>query len=107
MLNLNKCRCVQCVTAGCHWFSSEKRCDWTNRPEAQLHGQVGKCLIFLIKYKKLNYTFHTFNGKVIYVCALYLLILLLIFTDIGLANMEFESSLFSPLFRVYVKMSTK
>ncbi|XP_073724099.1 plexin-C1 [Misgurnus anguillicaudatus] len=32
-------QCVQCVSAGCHWLSSVKRCDWTHGPETQLHIQ--------------------------------------------------------------------
>nr|XP_055046399.1 plexin-C1-like [Misgurnus anguillicaudatus] len=32
-------QCVQCVSAGCHWSSSVKRCDWTHGPEPQLHIQ--------------------------------------------------------------------
>ncbi|XP_073724091.1 plexin-C1 [Misgurnus anguillicaudatus] len=32
-------QCVQCVSAGCLWSSSVKRCDWTHGPEPQLHIQ--------------------------------------------------------------------
>ncbi|XP_057179717.1 plexin-C1-like [Triplophysa rosa] len=38
--NASYTQCVQCVTAGCHWSSSSKRCDWTHGPEAQLDVQV-------------------------------------------------------------------
>ncbi|XP_073724086.1 plexin-C1-like [Misgurnus anguillicaudatus] len=32
-------QCVQCISAGCHWSSSVKRCDWTQEPEPQLQIQ--------------------------------------------------------------------
>ncbi|XP_026065501.1 plexin-C1-like isoform X2 [Carassius auratus] len=32
-------QCVQCVSSGCHWSSSSKRCDWTHGSGLQLHTQ--------------------------------------------------------------------
>ncbi|KAA0721035.1 Plexin-C1 Virus-encoded semaphorin protein receptor [Triplophysa tibetana] len=37
--NASYTQCVQCITVGCHWSSSEKRCDWLRGPEAQFHVQ--------------------------------------------------------------------
>lgn len=48
IIKLNKCRCVQCITVGCHWSSSEKRCDWLHGPVAQ----VGKSVIFYSFYSR-------------------------------------------------------
>ncbi|XP_065124583.1 uncharacterized protein [Paramisgurnus dabryanus] len=45
-------QCVQCVSAGCHWSSSVKRCDWTQGPEPQLQIQdVCKDLHYDTDYK--------------------------------------------------------
>ncbi|XP_058630100.1 plexin-C1-like isoform X2 [Onychostoma macrolepis] len=32
-------QCVQCISSGCHWSSSSKRCDWTPGPGPQLNIQ--------------------------------------------------------------------
>ncbi|XP_065124539.1 plexin-C1-like [Paramisgurnus dabryanus] len=29
-------QCVQCITAGCHWSTSDKRCDWTHGQNVDL-----------------------------------------------------------------------
>ncbi|XP_059360621.1 plexin-C1-like [Carassius carassius] len=37
--NASYTQCVQCVSSGCHWSSSSKRCDWTHGSGLQLHTQ--------------------------------------------------------------------
>ncbi|XP_059360623.1 plexin-C1-like [Carassius carassius] len=38
-LSASYTQCVQCVSSGCHWSSSSKRCDWTHGSGLQLHTQ--------------------------------------------------------------------
>ncbi|KTG47576.1 hypothetical protein cypCar_00019467, partial [Cyprinus carpio] len=38
-LSASHTQCVQCVSSGCHWSSSSKRCEWTHGPGEQLHIQ--------------------------------------------------------------------
>ncbi|XP_052433991.1 plexin-C1 [Carassius gibelio] len=46
-------QCVQCVSSGCHWSSSSKRCDWTLVPGQQLQTQdVCNGLFYEMEYKK-------------------------------------------------------
>uniref|UniRef100_A0A9J7ZDM0 IPT/TIG domain-containing protein n=1 Tax=Cyprinus carpio carpio TaxID=630221 RepID=A0A9J7ZDM0_CYPCA len=46
-------QCVQCVTSGCHWSSSSKRCEWTHGPGEQLHIQDAcKYLLSEMVYNK-------------------------------------------------------
>ncbi|XP_042597034.1 plexin-C1-like isoform X2 [Cyprinus carpio] len=43
-------KCVQCVSSGCHWSSSSKRCDWTHGRGPQLHIQDAcKDLLYEVK----------------------------------------------------------
>ncbi|KAF4114625.1 plexin-C1-like [Onychostoma macrolepis] len=37
--NASYTQCVQCISSGCHWSSSSKRCDWTHGPGPQLNIQ--------------------------------------------------------------------
>ncbi|XP_051974814.1 plexin-C1-like isoform X2 [Xyrauchen texanus] len=37
--NISYTQCVQCISAGCHWSSSPKQCDWTHEPGPQLQVQ--------------------------------------------------------------------
>ncbi|XP_052433979.1 plexin-C1-like isoform X2 [Carassius gibelio] len=37
--NASYTQCVQCVSSGCYWSSSSKRCDWTHGSGLQLHTQ--------------------------------------------------------------------
>uniref|UniRef100_A0A9J8BWL0 Plexin C1 n=3 Tax=Cyprinus carpio carpio TaxID=630221 RepID=A0A9J8BWL0_CYPCA len=51
--NASYTQCVQCVTSGCHWSSSSKRCEWTHGPGEQLHIQDAcKYLLSEMVYNK-------------------------------------------------------
>ncbi|XP_016133103.1 plexin-C1 [Sinocyclocheilus grahami] len=51
--NVSYTRCVQCVSAGCHWPSSSKRCEWTDGSGLQLHIQDAcKYLLSEMVYNK-------------------------------------------------------
>ncbi|XP_016393519.1 plexin-C1-like [Sinocyclocheilus rhinocerous] len=51
--NASYTQCVQCVSAGCHWSSSSKRCEWTDGSGLQLHIQDAcKYLLSEMVYNK-------------------------------------------------------
>ncbi|XP_059367218.1 plexin-C1-like [Carassius carassius] len=51
--NASYTQCVQCVSSGCHWSSSSKRCDWTLGPGPQSNiKDACKHLLSQMDYKK-------------------------------------------------------
>ncbi|XP_016135479.1 plexin-C1-like [Sinocyclocheilus grahami] len=46
-------QCVQCISAGCHWSSSSKRCEWAHGPGPQLNIQDAcNDVLYEMEYEK-------------------------------------------------------